>query len=148
VGSFLLGTLLAIAPGVAAQTDGDGDGLSDDDEIIVYATDPRNPDTDGDGLFDGDEFLVYATNALNPDTDGDGSLDGEEVYFGTNPLVADPLAGERSDGDGDGLYDDDELYIYGTDPLNPDTDRDGSSDGAEVYYGTDPLLQQSSAASS
>jgi uncharacterized protein YkwD len=47
--------------------------------------------------------------------------------------------GERADGDGDGLYDDDETDVYGTDPQMFDTDGDGSSDGEEIYYGTDPF---------
>ena len=39
---------------VAADTDTDGDGLSDAEEDD-YGTDPKNPDTDGDGLPDGFE---------------------------------------------------------------------------------------------
>ena len=45
---------------------------------------------------------------------------------------------EESDTDEDGLKDLDELLIYQTDPLNPDTDGDGYSDGAEVIAGYDP----------
>lgn len=45
----------------------------------------------------------------------------------------------RRDGDGDGLYDDDETDAYGTDPNTADTDGDGADDGAEIFYGTDPL---------
>lgn len=37
------------------KPDSDGDGLTDDLEIIVYGTDPNNPDTDGDGYLDGEE---------------------------------------------------------------------------------------------
>ena len=40
---------------VAADTDTDGDGLSDAEEDD-YGTDPKNPDTDGDGLPDGFEI--------------------------------------------------------------------------------------------
>lgn len=60
-------------------------------------------------------------------------------------LVALALAGcaapvEMSfDEDVDGLLTIDEIEIYGTDPLNPDTDGDGHLDGAEVLAGTDPL---------
>jgi hypothetical protein len=50
-----------------------------------------------------------------------------------------PAPAARPDSDDDGLYDDDELNVYGTDPWAWDTDGDGSSDGEEVYYGTNPL---------
>jgi hypothetical protein len=46
---------------------------------------------------------------------------------------------QRSDRDGDGLFDDDETDVYGTNPDVYDTDGDGSGDGEEVYYGTNPL---------
>jgi hypothetical protein len=48
-------------------------------------------------------------------------------------------AAQRPDRDFDGLFDDDEALVYGTDPDVYDTDGDGSGDGEEVYYGTDPL---------
>ncbi|UCG70885.1 MAG: PKD domain-containing protein [Thermoplasmata archaeon] len=44
------------------------------------------------------------------------------------------------DSDDDGLTDYDEEYIYGTDPNDPDTDRDGVNDKDEVEKGTDPLI--------
>ena len=45
------------------------------------------------------------------------------------------------DTDGDGLSDGDEVNTYFTNPLNPDTDGDGLSDGDEVNkYKTNPLL--------
>lgn len=53
-------------------------------------------------------------------------------------LAATPAAAGPADSDGDGLYDIDETSVYGTDPSIWDTDGDGTSDGAEVYYGTDP----------
>ena len=51
--SFIL-TLVALAV-ATAFAGSDGDGLSDDDEINIYGTDPFNPDTDGDGAGDGVE---------------------------------------------------------------------------------------------
>ncbi|HEX4954150.1 MAG TPA: carboxypeptidase regulatory-like domain-containing protein [Thermoanaerobaculia bacterium] len=141
------------------QPDGDGDGLSDAEEIAL-GTDPANPDTDGDGLGDGFEVaygfdpLVAGDEALDPDgdgldnlgeqgagtrpdladTDGDGLDDGEELAdFGTDPLAA--------DSDGDGLGDGDEVDVHLTDPLVADTDAGGRSDGDEVLLdGTDPLV--------
>jgi 6-phosphogluconolactonase (cycloisomerase 2 family) len=70
------------------NSDTDGDGLSDGDEVHKYHTDPLNPDTDGDGLSDGEEVRL-GTDPLNPDTDGDGIPDGIEVKLGLNPLVPD-----------------------------------------------------------
>jgi outer membrane protein OmpA-like peptidoglycan-associated protein len=113
--------------------DSDGDGLTDIEEIMIYHTDPNNPDTDGDGLTDGEEVRIYGTNPLNPDTDGDGLTDGDEVHkYHTNPKLA--------DSDGDGLTDGDEVLKYYTDPLSRDTDGDGISDYDEIFkYHTDPL---------
>jgi hypothetical protein len=45
----------------------------------------------------------------------------------------------QADRDGDGLFDDDETNVYGTNPDVFDTDGDGSGDGEEIYFGTDPL---------
>ncbi len=42
-------------------------------------------DTDGDGLMDLDELVTYQTDPLNPDTDGDGYQDGAEVVAGYDP---------------------------------------------------------------
>ena len=43
------------------------------------------------------------------------------------------------DSDGDGLNDYEEIYVYHTDPYNPDTDGDGYLDGDEVAHGYNPL---------
>lgn len=92
---------------IIVGADSDGDGLTDDDEINIYGTDPDNPDTDSDGLNDGDE-VILGTDPLLSDTDGDGLSDGDEVnVHGTNPLLADT--------DGDGYSDGDEVFIT-TDP--------------------------------
>jgi len=89
-------------------------------------------DTDGDGLSDNDELNVYGTNPNVADTDGDGLNDGNEVNVtGTNPNIADT--------DGDGLNDGDELNLYGTDSTLVDTDGDGFRDGVEIWRGSDPL---------
>ena len=42
------------------------------------------------------------------------------------------------DSDGDGLTNDEELYLYETNPDNPDTDGDSCSDYDEINLGTDP----------
>lgn len=57
-------------------------------------------------------------------------------FFGFASRV---LAAELSDVDGDGLNDDLEFKL-GTDPNDPDTDKDGYQDGEEVSNGFNPLL--------
>ena len=127
--------------------DTDGDGISDDYEIKVYATDPGLWDTDGDSLSDGDELLTIGSDPFVWDTDGDGLSDGDEDAAGTDPL--DPASfpegtdvpvsdGSNVDGDTDRLADVDEAAV-GTDPTTPDTDGDGYYDGDEVNLDTDPL---------
>lgn len=43
---------------VGSTDDRDQDGLTDLDEMQLYATDPLSPDTDGDGMSDGDEIVA------------------------------------------------------------------------------------------
>lgn len=68
------------------QTDTDGDGLLDQDEVY-YKTDVNNRDTDSDRLTDGKEIHEYHTNPLKKDTDGDGYEDAMEVKSGHDPLT-------------------------------------------------------------
>ena len=49
---------------------------------------------------------------------------------------------DLTDSDGDGLTDSDEVNVYGTDPNNPDTDEDGTLDGAEIVIGRDPTVNE------
>ena len=72
-------------PPPAAGQDSDGDGINDDDEVLVTGTDQNNPDSDGDGLLDGVE-VQNRMNPLDPDMDKDGLPDGQEVDQGTDPL--------------------------------------------------------------
>ncbi len=67
-----------------APLDTDGDGLTDAEEAQL-GTNPQMVDTDNDGLTDREEVMIYKTNPLNPDTDGDSYLDGMEVKGGYNP---------------------------------------------------------------
>jgi len=125
--------------------DADNDGLADVYEQRI-GTDPHNGDTDGDGLSDGDEVLVYGTDPLEPDTDGDTYTDGEEIDTGTDPTDGDDYPDPRdsdSDGLADEVETNTGTFISiddtGTDPYNPDTDGDTFSDGDEVFlYSTDP----------
>jgi hypothetical protein len=47
--------------------DSDGDSLIDTDEA-VYGTDPYVADTDYDGYTDGDEVIIYGTDPLDPNS--------------------------------------------------------------------------------
>jgi len=66
---------------VSLQADSDYDGLSDADEISIFATSPFAADTDGDGLSDSAE-LARGFDPLDADMDNDGLADGEEVNAG------------------------------------------------------------------
>lgn len=76
--------------------DTDMDGLSDYDEIKIWASDPTRVDTDGDSngnplLFDGSEVNVFFTSPVMADTDGDSMSDHYEITQMSerfNPLIA------------------------------------------------------------
>lgn len=52
----------------------------------IFSSDYEDSDTDGDGLTDGDEVNEYSTNPLLEDTDNDGVNDYDEVkVFNTDP---------------------------------------------------------------
>lgn len=72
---------------LAWRKDGDGDGLSDAEELRL-GTDPKSKDSDGDGLTDFDEVNQYHTNPLNSDTNGDGISDYDEIHLlGKDPAT-------------------------------------------------------------
>lgn len=79
--------------GGTLDDDPDGDGVLTVIELII-GCDPNDSDTDGDGLSDGDELFRYGTNPLLSDTDGDGMNDGREIEIGCDPNDPD------TDGDG------------------------------------------------
>ncbi|NVM28406.1 MAG: SBBP repeat-containing protein [Candidatus Helarchaeota archaeon] len=142
-------------------TDSDEDGLTYDMEVLIYGSNPNDPDTDGDLIPDGWEVdnnldLLNTTDAQD-DFDGDGLTNLEEYNLGTNLDLRDSDYDEMPDGwevtNGldplnitDALDDPDEddlinigEYRAGTDPNNWDTDGDGFSDGTELSQGTNPL---------
>lgn len=53
----------------------------------VREADARDSDRDGDGLTTQEELMTYGTDPGLADTDGDGLTDGEEVDAQTDPLV-------------------------------------------------------------
>jgi hypothetical protein len=126
-----------------ASEDIDNDDLSNLQEYLA-GTNPYFDDTDFDNISDGDEVLIHGTNPNNIDTDGDTLPDDYEITFGNdthiNPIIFDNIT---ADYDNDDLSNEIEATIL-TDPLNPDTDGDGFTDGEEHnIYGTDPLDAES-----
>ena len=107
--------------------DGFVDPLASNDRAtsVVALDDPEA--CDADGLTDALEQAL-GTDPCNADTDGDGLCDG--------PVAVDGTCAAGEDANGDGVRGDDE-----TDPLVPDSDADGLSDGVEVLGDnpTDPL---------
>jgi hypothetical protein len=97
-------------------------------------------DLDQDGLTNLQEYGLL-TRADLKDTDGDGLWDSWEDKIGSwlssTATGTDPL---KPDTDRDGLLDGEEnLDIGETDPNLADTDFDGYLDGVEVIQGSDPL---------
>ena len=121
----------------------DGDGVNNSDEKAA-GTDPYNPDTDGDGTNDGDEDAdgdgkpnkdeSDPTKDQTTDKDGDGIpdiIDKDDEDGPKGDKDGDGIINEEDpDADGDGVSNDDEKEA-GLDPLNPDTDGDGTNDGDE-----------------
>jgi len=76
--------------------------VSDGDEVLIFGTDPLDPnddgDSDGDGLSDYEETNTHGTDPFDPDTDDGGVDDGTEVRRTTDPLFPDDdLIDPRSD---------------------------------------------------
>ncbi|MHA2089393.1 MAG: hypothetical protein ACW98K_00930 [Candidatus Kariarchaeaceae archaeon] len=136
----------ATVPLLTAPTnnDTDGDGLTDGEEVKTYLTNPLLRDTDRDGLPDLAEIATFSTNPHSYDSDLDQLSDKHELqmeYHNStlSPInMTDPL---NPDSDADGLTDGYEVNFLSTHPLDNDTDEDGLLDGEEVTdFGTDPFL--------
>lgn len=94
-------------------------------------------DTDNDGLSDQDEIYLYATDPLNVDTDGDSYPDGREISGGYSPHKGPNVRMSQVDTDGDGLNDEMEMLFHSS-LGKADTDGDGHSDMDEILFGFDP----------
>ncbi len=95
-------------------------------------------DLDADGLKDQDEVMIYHTNPNLKDTDGDGYPDGWEIQNGYSPLHGNKAKLSAVDTDSDGLNDYLEIALR-SDLTNSDTDYDGYLDGEEVQNGYNPF---------
>jgi hypothetical protein len=125
------GVLDGQEPNAFLDTDGDGaingrdpdaddDGLADGTEQGL-AAEERHPDTDPRaGAFRPDADPASASRILVPDATDDLDRDG-----------APDARPDRTDTDGDGLADVTER-VFGLDPLDADSDDDGTPDGAEA----------------
>ena len=116
--------------------DFDLDGLSNDDELLVWGTDPTDDDSDDGGALDGAEVSA-STSPTDPtddrgfDYDEDGIANELEADYGTFP--------DEADTDGDGCLDGEEVHAEPpSDPTEFDTDSGGVGDCAEIGGGTDP----------
>ena len=126
--------------------DTDLDGLSDGMEMMIFKSDPNNPDSailrdqNGDGVPD---HANAANNWIcdgDEDLDNDGWTNAEELAMGTNPFVKDD---NEIDSDNDGLPDwaEDQIRIYcGVQNPTPfeDSDGDNVNNYTELLLGTNP----------
>ncbi len=129
-----------------ADPDGAGPLLGTNPAVFVPDADPTtttNPndlDSDDDGLADGAEDTNAngavngsETDADDADTDNDGVQDGTELGITTG--VADPDGAGPLAGTNPATFVPDADPTTTTNPLNPDTDGDGLTDGAEDANG-------------
>jgi len=161
-------------PGDDYDQDGVPDTLEDLNRngiVDSFECDPRLWDTDGDSIPDNAEWMGDASiprgtrvttstpdtadndgrpNIVDIDSDNDGLLDGKRFRacdsihyctFETNNYKYEKQYGTDPydpDTDKDGIKDGDEVYVYGTVPTSPDTDGDLLSDSVEIALGLDP----------
>ena len=71
---------------VVSPGDRDFDSLDADEEATLGTSD-TNTDSDGDGLMDGEEVHQHGTDPANADTDGDSFDDKTEIDNGFDPLA-------------------------------------------------------------
>ncbi|MDF1562466.1 MAG: thrombospondin type 3 repeat-containing protein [Deltaproteobacteria bacterium] len=129
------------------EGDSDGDGIGDAEELAggtpgVFDagldTDPMDADTDDDGISDGEEIVEGSdgviTDPLSADTDGDGVDDGVELGLTAGVSGGTTPGGLTYEGTGASFAGDRDPTTT-TDPLDPDTDGGGESDGSEDASG-------------
>jgi hypothetical protein len=120
------------------QEDFDHDGYTDFWESQTFGNldQTRWTDFDGDGLSNELELILVGSNPSDPDSNNDGLLDGLAWHQGL-PVVT-PLS-QIVDTDGDSISNDDEL-AQGTNPFLRDSDGDGWTDASDPLP-LDPLIR-------
>ena len=109
-------TFYRLDPSDTPGSDRDGDGLTIEEELFVYHTDPNFNDSDYDGFTDGDE-VASGSNPASRDSDEDGLVDGSDPDPTTETSLVDT--------DGDGIPDAYENHWFGgTSAFNVATERD------------------------
>ena len=130
-----------------SEEDSDGDGVNDDQDDFPFDAN-ETTDSDGDGVGDNsDAFPDDANETTDTDNDGigdnsDEDVDGDGV---TNDLDDFPLdSGQSSDADGDGVGDSEDAF-----PNDPneyaDSDGDGLGDNADDDDDNDGVADTSDA---
>ena len=131
------------APGNDGDCNTGGDGLPDAYEAANIAclnpTRPDSSDVDGDGLTNIAEFNGTGVSGFSGGTDPCDPDSDDDDDDAPNSGDASAFCGETGD-----TCDGDELAFFKgvlgpLDPLNPDTDGDGLSDGAELGFSKGPL---------
>lgn len=145
-----------------ACNDTDNDTLGDWWEVWVYNTSAISNDTDGDQLWDLEENVtaLYPHGPWPPSSWNEGMTSENETPWGepppepvypVTPASIGPPSGfviaqtkyQTSatdwDSDGDWLPDGAEVYMYGSNPLNDDSDSDGIADTYEFDTDYDGL---------
>ena len=115
--------------------------LFNSDHSLIYGflfsvnstANPRTADTDSDGLPD----VWEKTHGLN-DTANDASADPDADGLSNAEEYAALTNPVEPDSDRDGLQDGVEINVHLTSPLDPDSDADGHSDMEEISSGTNP----------
>ncbi len=122
---------LAANHGESINSDADGDGLTNREELAL-GLDPLKKDSDNDNLNDGDE-IALGTDPKKLDTDEDGVLDGDETSDRTDPLVHNNISirgwmatpiGDVSEESTINYYDADQSFVFHTASL---TDKQSES---------------------
>lgn len=141
--------------------DNDGDGINNHDELTLYGTSPDKQDSDANGFSDHEEARfpclkgshILSLNTIDNDKDGYTSI-YELGFDGLNPCIDESLLDSDSNGindlheillasgtynldaddDKDGLSNGDELYIHHTLPNKPDSNGNGFSDKLTVQF--------------